>query len=255
MGLDNLQYDEVDFERTGLAAVICQLRFDPLLRISHETPIQFQELLRDDFPEFGFRSESIDIQIATGGQIMKPAEAPQAEPSVWLLTARDEKWTVALGSNSLSLETAAYQNFADFSRRLDQVLNALEETYPAIDTFRRVGLRYVNVFTEADFPGGNWLDKLNPNLMGPMADEQIGDSVVRARQQFVIEESNWTITVNHGSGQGDAYRLDLDHATVSDVPRTEVREILREFNRHLDLVFRWSISEEMYHAMGPRPRA
>lgn len=254
MGLDNLQYEEVDFEKTGLEIVICQLRFDPLLRIAHEPPLHFQEALRSKFPRLTQRREAIQVQVATGSAAIQPTEAPQTEPSVWLMHTEQGDWTAALGASYVSLETVAYKHFASFSAQLDVVLDAFEEAYPGIDTFRRVGLRYVNVFTEEEFPGRDWVTRLKPQLTGPMADSQIGDSVVSAQQQFVLAESDWTITVRHGSEGDGGYRLDLDHATRVPVSYADVRERLSEFNGRIYQVFRWAISEEMLYDMGPGPR-
>ena len=40
------------YRRHQLAEVVCQLRFPEILTIGANLPAQFQELIRDEFPQF-----------------------------------------------------------------------------------------------------------------------------------------------------------------------------------------------------------
>jgi uncharacterized protein (TIGR04255 family) len=239
----DLAYERVKYGRTGLKTVVCQLRFNPILRIGQELPVAFQDRVRQEFPKF-IREESSGIQIGPGGV----AEALPASPAVWRFRTEDEAWTASLGVASLSLETTKYLEFPDFERRLLIAEEALRSVY-GIEHYVRVGLRYINLFQPDEFPGG-WLDKLNPQLLGPMADGALGHQVAESVQVFLLVDDDWTIRVRHGT-DGKAYQLDIDHATEARVGATDVVERLRAFNRGIYQVFRWSISERMHHEMEP----
>lgn len=258
MSVNDLEYEDVDFARTALKAVVCQARYEPLLRISHEPPIDFQEAIRSVFPGLEARKEetALEFRISEGKiEPQVPAESAPTEPTVWNFTTDDKTWTVGLSGKSLSLETSAYSTFEEFSKRYDLVFQAFLAAYPNIDHFTRLGLRFVNVFEQEEFGQGGWQERFNPVLMGVEADDLIGPSITASLGQFIIKEDDWTITVRHGNdAEGNEYKLDLDHAVTGKVAISDVPELIVTFNRHLYDIFRWAISEVMYHDMGPQSR-
>lgn len=246
MSLSDLKYPEVEYRRTALKTVVCQLKFNPILRIGHELPVQFQESVRGAFPQL-IREESAAFSIAPGPSV----EALPAAPAVWRFMTEDETWRAGLAVNFLSLETTGYQHFPDFQNRFSILQQALESAY-GIDHYTRVGLRYINMFTPDDFPGG-WRDKFNPQLVGVMADPTLGSLVNESKQSFILAEDDWTVTVRHGTENG-AYRLDIDHATEARVDAKDVTQCLRRFNQRAYQVFRWAISEATHDQMEARSR-
>jgi uncharacterized protein (TIGR04255 family) len=173
----------------------------------------------------------------------------------WIFRSGDENWTVSLGQAHVGLETTEYTSFPDFEQRMNHVLTGLGSAYPAVESFSRVGLRYVNVFGRDTFPNADWRTWFNPELLGPMADDDLGDVVSEHQQRFVISEEDWTITVRHGTEPDGGYRLDIDHATNEPVARGAATDLLRDFNNHVYQVFRWTMSEVMLNELGPTPRS
>lgn len=245
MTFPDLNYERFKYGRTGLETVVCQLRFNPILKIGQDLPVVFQDRVRHEFPKF-IKEESAGLQIGPGGA----AELLPTPPAVWRFRTEDEAWTASLGVESLSLETTEYRDYPDFERRLSVAEQALQEAH-AIDHYVRVGLRYINAFDKAEFPGG-WLPRLNPQLLGPMADPVLGTQVAESLQIFKLEEEDWTIRVRHGTDDGN-YNLDIDHATEGRVEAADVLERLRAFNRGIYQMFRWAISDAMHEEMEPGP--
>ena len=245
LSIADLSYPRFKYGRTALRTVVCQLRFNPLLKIGQELPIAFQELVRSDFPKF-FRSGSAGFRIGGPGTI--EALPPTSTGSQF--KTEDEEWTAALGVDSLSLETTAYRDFPDFERRFSVIEQAFQTVY-RVDHYARVGLRYVNLFDSEQFPGG-WLDKFNPQLLGPMADPFLGSDITESIQAFSLADEDWTIAVRHGA-EDQHYRLDIDHATEGRVEAGTVTERLRAFNKRIYQVFRWAISDSMHERMDPAP--
>lgn len=239
----DLSFPHVNYRRTGLQTVVCQLKFDPILRIGLEPPVAFQDEVRHAFPKF-FQEESAGFRIAPGAGV----EALPPTPATWRFRTDDDAWTAGLAINFLSLETQRYQHFREFEGQFSILHEALRSAY-GVDHYSRVGLRYVNVFKPEEFPGG-WLHRFNPQLLGPMADPSVGSEVAESRQVFVLSNDDWTIKVLHGSDNG-RYLLDIDHATEARVEANGVAERLRAFNRNIYQVFRWAISEAMHEEMEP----
>ena len=246
MSISDLSYPRFQYGRTALQTVVCQLRFNPLLKIGQELPIAFQDLVRSEFPKF-FRAGSAGFRIGGPGTI----EALPPTPTGSQFKTEDEQWTAALGVDSLSLETTgAYRDFPDFERRFSVIEQAFQAIYQ-VDYYARVGLRYVNAFEEERFPGG-WLDKFNPQLLGPMADPVLGSQVTQNIQVFILADEDWTVSVRHGNEEHH-YRLDIDHATEGHIQAGTVIERLRTFNKRIYQVFRWAISDTMHERMEPAP--
>src|SRR5439155_23694184 len=167
---------------------------NPLLKIGQELPIAFQEHVRAEFPQF-LRTGSAGFRIAQGGIEALPPPAASSQ-----FKSEDAQWTAALGVESLSLETTAYHDFPDFERRFSVIERAFRNIYE-VDHYSRIGLRYVNVFEEQEFPGG-WLDKFNAQLLGPLADPVVGGDIAEIVQLFNVSGGDWTITVRHGKDDG-----------------------------------------------------
>jgi uncharacterized protein (TIGR04255 family) len=250
VGVSDLTFKEVEYGRTALTAVICQVRFNPILKIGQEVPANFQERIRSAFPKFS-REESVELQIGLGeaAETLSPAvQALRRTAGPWRFHTEDDAWTASLATNFLGLETTQYGNFRDFLDRLRVIHDALQAEY-RIAYYVRVGLRYVNLFTLEDFPGP-WQEKFNPQLLGPLGDPIVGESITESRQTFVVAGDSWTIGVRHGT-DGGSYRIDLDHATEEHVDPDELMDLLTSFNVRAYQVFRWAISDKLHAEMEP----
>ncbi len=251
MSLSELTFPECEYGRTGLQQVVCQLRFNPILKISQEPPVAFQDIVRRAFPLFeredsaGFRM----LQVETAAPVV---EALTANPPVWRFYSDDRRWAAGLSFGFLSLETKSYGNFAEFAEKFTILFVALEQTY-SIDAFSRVGLRYINRFSPADFPGG-WQQRINRVLLGTLADPVVGPSVKAAQQRIIVAEDDWSVGLTHGFGDDLEYVIDIDHSTESNVSAPSVTDTLSTFNKRVFQVFRWAITDQMHEEMEPHER-
>ncbi len=251
MALADLAYPECDYGKTGLTTVVCQLRFNPILKIGQAVPVDFQDRVRESFPVF-VREESIEFRLALGASLPAAVESLPPTPATWRFRTEDGAWVAGLAVNFLSLETKDYRHFPDFAERFQVLLSALADVY-GIRSFGRVGLRYVNLFKSDGFPGG-WAGRINASLLGPLSDPQIGSDVTGAQQLFALAGDDWTIAVRHGLDDSGNYLLDFDHATESKVDVDSVSLRLTDFNRRIFQIFRWCITDQMHQEMEPTPR-
>jgi uncharacterized protein (TIGR04255 family) len=212
------------------------------LKIGQELPVDFQELLRNEFPKFG-REEATGFRIGPG-----MVEALPSPVAVSRFGTEDDAWRAGLAVDNVSLETTGFVDFADFEHRFRVVEGAVQSVY-GIDHYSRVGLRYINVFRPEEFPGG-WLDRFNPRLLGAMADPVLGAAVRESQQVLKLADEDWTIVIRHGTEDGN-YRLDIDHATEARVQAADVLPRLGSFSARIYQVFRWAISQSMHEEMEP----
>jgi uncharacterized protein (TIGR04255 family) len=260
----------VVFEHTPLALVLCQVRFPTVLNVTNPAAVApFQEAIRDDFPV----AEPYARQVMGFGIQLDPSgfQFPQGAPSVtWRFTDIDDKWTVVLTPEFLTLETRAYVDYDDFHRRLLIVLAALDETIrPTVCT--RIGLRYINEIR----PGHDrWDEVVRPELLGPISLSAFRDFTKQAAQQIVLDgPTGQRVHLQHGiiptgttvQAGGDEsppeapfYLVDID--VFKEFPRSEytvmkspaVASFVDDLRDTASQIFRWSITSAYVDSLGEK---
>ena len=134
-------------KKNQLMEVICQFRFPEILAIAAKPPVDFQEAIRDEFPQYSARKEIPAPKIAgTPGNF---SLQNQPETINYQFAAADGSWRVNLTSKFISLASSRYTSWEDFAKKLDRPLAAFIQSYkPAY--YERVGLRYINAFSRKD---------------------------------------------------------------------------------------------------------
>ena len=164
------------FYRTNqLGDVICQLRFPEILTIGANLPVDFQEAIRDEFPQFSRRQENAAPKIngAPGHFSL------ENQPTVinYQFVSADGVWRVNLTSRFIALTCSRYTCWEDFAKKLDKPLAAFIKQYkPAY--FERVGLRYINFISRRDLglEGYPFRHLISPFYLGPLAEEDVSEN-------------------------------------------------------------------------------
>ena len=131
----------VTYRKNQLGEVICQLRFPEILAIGAKPPVDFQEAIRADYPQYSSRMETPAPKLTgTPGNM-----SLQNQPAVinYQFASADGLWRVNLTQKFISLACYRYTSWEEFAQKLDKPLAAFIQVYkPAY--FERIGLRYVN---------------------------------------------------------------------------------------------------------------
>ena len=131
----------VTYRKNQLGEVICQLRFPEILSIGAKPPVDFQEVIRADYPQYSSRMETPAPKL-TGVPGNLTLQNQPATVNYQFVSA-DGIWRVNLTQKFISLACARYTSWEEFAARLDKPLAAFIQVYkPAY--FERIGLRYVN---------------------------------------------------------------------------------------------------------------
>ena len=137
------------YRTNQIGEVICQLRFPEILTIGANPPVDFQEAIRGQFPQYLRRQESAAPKITgTPGNF-----SLQNQPVTinYQFASADGVWRVNLTSKFISLTCAKYTCWEEFAAHLDKPLAAFIQVYkPAY--FERIGLRYVNFISRKQLP-------------------------------------------------------------------------------------------------------
>ena len=204
-----------------LDKVICQLTFQPLFSINSNID-KFQEAVRSEYPVT---------------RMVKDPPVPIAPPvSNYSFSTGDGKWFINLTQSFVSLSTNSYTDWNEFSDRLTWVIRALTGCFD-IDTFIRVGLRYINAFRRSRLQGCDagtpWTDLLNPNILGAVSvyPNAAYNSNATAEMDFGVRKLrviSGIIVFNDDGEQG--FLLDMDAFTERQLKLDEVQGELASFN-------------------------
>jgi uncharacterized protein (TIGR04255 family) len=254
----------VVYDRNPLDAVICQLRFPPILRIDSEPPAAFQERIRREYPMLNERP-GLDLGVKLPAEVVKLI-AEQLPPAlrggthVYDFSSPDDDWKVTLSRDFVALTASAYRRWEDFRARLVTAAAALVDEY-APPFYTRVGLRYRNVIRRSEWglDQHRWADLLTPHIAGPLASPPVAGAVSQIASEVTIElqEEIGKVRVKHGLVQGKSpaetgYLIDSDFFNERRTEVTSAPEQLDYYNREAGRLFRWCIEDRLHHAMGPR---
>ena len=256
--------ERVIYKFNPLAQVICQLRFSPILKIDAEPPAAFQEKIRAEYPLlFDRAAESLpgtpDLppQVA---ELIRASLLRQKRPAAFDFVSADEKWTVSLTREFLSVATTDYIRWEAFKEHLETPLNALLSIYAPV--FTRVGLRYLNIIRRSrlGLAERSWSALLKPHVTGILAGRDVDAEIQQTFTQSVIRFHNESgaVLFRHGLTEAEdaeqCYLIDSDFFIEKKrIDHERVGSNLNFFNQQSGRLFRWSIDDELHRAMEPGP--
>ncbi len=241
-----------------LIEVLCQLRFPTILKIENQSPFEFQELIRKDYPNYSVKEEHPPAQ----------PNAPKGTVKNHQFISLDGGWKVNLTRSFVSLSTHRYSTWEDFAKRLDRILAHVIGVYqPAC--FNRIGLRYINAFNRErlDLEGTPWRELIQPGYLGLMADEDVPESAFGKNEQNVNMALPGGARCNIKCGHGTlhkvnnktretvdepVYMLDIDVYMDGNIEMSHVAPGLNIVHTHADSIFRGAITDDLHEAMEPR---
>jgi uncharacterized protein (TIGR04255 family) len=147
-------FDHVTLQNPPLKEVVCQIRFPIILKLG-ESPIDFQEAIRDRFPNFGVE-HGVAFEVSSD-----PNQSinPQVIPKVYRFLDEDETRTVSLSAGFYALSTTRYSGWQSFVSDLKFISERVLSIYkPRFTT--RIGLRYINVLNANNTQASSFVDVL-----------------------------------------------------------------------------------------------
>lgn len=244
-----------------LAEVICQLRFPEILSISANAPVEFQEAIRRDFPQFSRRQENAAPKL-TGAPGNFQLEKQPATMNYQFVSA-DGKWRVNLTSKFISLSCANYRCWEEFAQKLDKPLAAFIKVYqPAY--FERIGLRYLNFISrkELGLEGTPFSELITPCYLGPLGAEDVQEATVTRSSvdaEFAVR-GGCRAKVHAGpglvkkNGQPDKeikFIFDLDLFMPGQVPVNLSAGALQTLHSQAYSIFRGAVTDTFHDALEP----
>lgn len=244
------------YAKNPLEEVVCQLRFPPILRIDAETPVAFQEAVRDIFP----------LYQRVGSRAVMPLGLPPdllqmlggAAGAVHEFASADQIWKLSLARDFIALTTRSYREWSEFKSKLQGPLDALCSNYqPAF--FVRIGLRYRDKVDREAFglEGTAWRELLRAEALGELGDPNIGSQIQHVLRELIVRlpDEAGQVRIVHGlqtESSKSTYVIDADFFTDAQTETKGVSDVLNAFNRRAGHLFRWYITTTLHNAMDPQ---
>lgn len=249
------------YRKPQAAEVICQLRFPEILAIAAKPPVEFQEAIRADFPQFSRRQETPAPKLAgTPGNLTL-----QNQPAVinYHFATADGVWRVNLTSKFISLTCTNYTCWEDFAGKLDKPLAAFIKTYkPAY--FERVGLRYLNFISRSGLglEGVPFSELISPCYLGPLAEEDVAETAtarcsvdtemaIRGGCRVKLHAGPGLVKRNGMEDKEVKFIFDQDLYMPGQLQLNLAAGALQTLHAQAASIFRGAITERLHEAMEP----
>lgn len=244
-----------------LAEVICQFRFPEILAIGVKPPVDFQEAIREDFPQFLRRQETPAPKLTgTPGNMQL-----QNQPTVtnYQFASADGIWRVNLTSTFISLSCTRYTTWEEFAGKLDKPLAAFIQVYkPAY--FQRVGLRYLNFISRSalGLEGVPFSELIAPCYLGPLAEEDVTEAAstrcsvdaelnIRGGCRVKLHAGPGMVKRNGQEDKEVKFIFDQDLYMPGQLPLNLAVGAVTTLHAQADSIFRGAITERLHEAMQP----
>ena len=246
------------YEKTLAHEVICQLRFPTILTINNVEPADFQERIREDFPQYARKQDVLPPKVVNG----KPE--PQPPVTNYHFLSQDGRWKLNLTKDFIALSTLSYPGWEEFAQMLDKPLAAFIQLYkPAY--FQRVGLRYLNLIsrTALGLEDTPWRQLIAPAYLGVLAEADINEDKILSCGYDVqmkldsscaakIHAGTGRLKVNNRNVPQDAeikFILDIDLSMGGSTPCGLAAAALETLHGHSARVFEGAVTDTLRDAM------
>jgi uncharacterized protein (TIGR04255 family) len=235
-------FEDFHLGNSPLAEVICQVRFPTILGISKEDPVDFQENVREYFPELEIEQT---VLISPLGH-----ESVQSElkPRIFRFKDSEDNYSVTLAPDFFALVSKSYTTWIDFREKLQYVTEAIQSIY-RIPYANRVGLRFINVFTientgTSDFEELTdiFCDSLVTLLRIPEIESPyVLNQEIRTR---VNDDGDFTLRFGLREETTNELVLDFDRYCTEKTSLEDLRSCCDRYHKSIYNAFRWAIKTD-----------
>lgn len=254
------------YDKNPLIQVVCQLRFPKILKINTQEPADFQDIIREIYPQYEEQVEQHQ-EISIVGQPNQTVSSPIMKTSTvknHKFSTVDNQWHINLTNTFISLSTNSYKRWEDFRKKLEIPLQALIDIYqPAY--FVRTGLRYIDAFdrSKLGLSDNRWNNLIKPYALGFLSAAEIDEnSITTSNMETEITlddgKSNAKIRAMLGYVEGNSekqYIIDSDFYSLDklEVNMVTVNNMLDYLHLNSTRFIRWVIEDKLHDAMEPKP--
>jgi uncharacterized protein (TIGR04255 family) len=255
------EFERVIYKRNPLVEVVCQLRFPPILKISHQEPVEFQDAIRFRYPLFEASRAQLPYQIS---QVVQQLGSPLQSDIAYTFKSEDQRWSLSLTKDFIALTTSSYERYEQFRQRLEEALDIFENIYKP-SFYTRIGLRYQDLLirSKLGIEDKSWSELIAKHAASELHEPSFSSSIQTIIKSLVLRTEIGKVNLNHGlvnvkdaqtASNEIAYLFDADFYTEQKIEvNGDVWDLLNQFNQSAGRLFRWSITDTLHNTMQPQP--
>lgn len=245
---------EIRLQKAPLEEVVCQVKFGPILRISKETPSDFQEAVRQRFPSLVVE-QGVLVQFPGAAGAEKPSM--ESTPRIYRFRTQNELSHIALAMDFFAFSTKQYTHWEDFVQDVELGYEAVQKVYQ-LHHATRIGLRFINRFDQKNTGCTSTeqiLDLFRPELTCLLRAE-VWKEPREFLSQIVLSDDTAKLAIRVGFGRENDeafFALDLDYFEDGQVSLDNLTGRLNHYHTRIYDAFRWCILEKSLEQFGPIP--
>jgi uncharacterized protein (TIGR04255 family) len=233
------------FSNPPLKEAAFEVRFNPLLKIQRDLSI-FQERIAAQYPVLGKENAPVGSE---------PLET-------FLFKSEDTKNIVRVSIRSFGFSTLAYRGYAPFKKELLEKTELFCDCF-GIESFKRVGLRYINNIEVEEHQGQfNFTDFVRPLIDVTRLPIR---EISRFAQEIALRKDDGQLTIRSGliplpmhgdNGSKKAiFVLDLDFDTEEPPGIKQLSSLVDNFHTEVEMAFLGQITSAMVDRMNEEARS
>lgn len=243
------------YQKSPLLEVIFQLRFPTILAIGAHAPADFQDLIRERFPEYNEGTEQQnELTIIPE---LSNAQLKRTETNRYEFITQSGLDKVSLSTSYIAISTLHYSQWENFLELINYVVPKFEQIYKP-SFYSRVGLRYVDAITRSEYglSDEKWNDLIKPNITGVMTRElEEGTNAYTTVGEFQNDDGTFIrehFEIGHINDSVEtSFLLDCDYYYQSTIHVGGVSEAANILHNHSSAFIRSAITDKLHNAMGP----
>lgn len=255
------EFERVIYKRNPLVEVVCQLRFPPILKVSHQEPVEFQDEVRFEYPLFETTQSQIPSDFL---KIAQQLGLPLQSEIAYSFRSEDRKWHLSITKDFIALTTSSYERYEQFKERLEEAVKIFERIYKP-SFYTRVGLRYQDLIirSKLGIEDKSWSELIAKHIASELHDPELSSSIQTVTKNLILKTEDGQINLNHGlvtvkepqeNSDEIVYLFDADFFAERKIEGNgDVWNVLNQFNQSAGRLFRWSITDTLHSAMQPQP--
>lgn len=251
----------VIYNKNPLDQVICQFRFPPILKIEKEIPADFQEIIKNEFPNFIEKTNFFNTDAKSELNIPQEIiDHIQKSNKNYEFSSEDGIWKINLTRTFIALTCNKYEKWENFKTKLELPLKALKISYSP-PYFNRVGLRYIDVFQKSKLglESTQWNELLQPHILGLLCSNEIANRIKAFDNiyELLLDDNKsqvkiMTKFVGYVKTNETCYMIDSDFSSQENLTYEESINRLDYLNKKAGRLLRWCITDKLHNAMEPK---
>lgn len=245
------------YKKNPLIEVICQVNYPAILSIEATEPTQFQDLVRDKYPQYQIGNEYEDeIMVNLKGNSAETQLQRHAVTKIHNFIAQDGSSRVVITKNRMTFSVKEYEKWESFYKNFSYIFKIFDNIYRPT-YYNRVGLRYINIIDRKKLSiDASWNQLIKSQLLGFNSLEDSKYVVKSTVVQSELEYNNMNARILSGivinnDNKEQCYKIDCDYYKLGSFEQSSIDGEFDALHSNFQYFFNDSITDKLIEVLEP----